>query len=154
MKKLTPPAWQKDARIDPLGWRHPKTGELLLCRRFSPEQIEAYNGNVMEQDNGGNIPGLKEQAGSEGPEETGTENQAGLETVLQSDVVDGDEDADSVDTADDIVAVPETETPEVVETPYSDMLKSELYALAVSKGLKVSTRTVKEDLIKALEAAE
>jgi len=26
----TPPSWQKDAVVSPQGWRHPKTGELLV----------------------------------------------------------------------------------------------------------------------------
>lgn len=37
-----PPKWAKDAVISLEGWRHPKTGELLICRKFNKAQIEEY----------------------------------------------------------------------------------------------------------------
>lgn len=52
--KFNKPSWTESV-IDPKGWRCPKTGELLVSRRFTLEQIEEWNGLVMEEDEGGNI---------------------------------------------------------------------------------------------------
>lgn len=52
--KFNKPTWAP-AQIDPKGWRHTKTGELLVSRRFTAAEIEEYNGIVMEKDKGGNI---------------------------------------------------------------------------------------------------
>ena len=43
MAIITPPAYQKDAIPTPQGWRHPKTGELLVARKISIEDIDDYN---------------------------------------------------------------------------------------------------------------
>ena len=40
---ITPPSFQKDAIPTPQGWRHPKTGELLVARKISIEDIDDYN---------------------------------------------------------------------------------------------------------------
>lgn len=40
---LKPPSWRKDAVASTRGWRHPVTGELLVARRISPEDVQAYN---------------------------------------------------------------------------------------------------------------
>lgn len=42
MAKPQAPNWKKDAVISPEGWRHPKTGELLACRKFSQSEIDAF----------------------------------------------------------------------------------------------------------------
>ena len=44
-KPITPPSYQKDAVITPTGWRHPRTNELLISRKFTAEEIDEYNGN-------------------------------------------------------------------------------------------------------------
>jgi len=36
------PQYQQDAVMDSLGWRHPKTGELLVARRFSNAEIAEF----------------------------------------------------------------------------------------------------------------
>jgi len=40
---INPPSFQKDAIPTPQGWRHPKTGELLVARKISIEDIDDYN---------------------------------------------------------------------------------------------------------------
>lgn len=44
MSTITKPRWAKNAIIDPRGWRDSKTGELLVSKRFTREQIEEYVG--------------------------------------------------------------------------------------------------------------
>jgi hypothetical protein len=44
----TRPKWAHHAVIDPKGWRGSKTGELLVSRRFSKGEIDAYNGAEAE----------------------------------------------------------------------------------------------------------
>lgn len=164
MKKISPPNWAKNARIDPLGWRHPKTGELLVCRRFTEEQIEAYNGTVMEADNGGNIEGLGGEAEVQdgGPNQMepvviGSEshqNEFAPEEDVETTVDSGDVDETSVIPEDPITPDPvaEEEGARIVEL--EAMSRSDLHELAVSMKLKVSTRTKKDDLITAILEAE
>ena len=40
---ISPPAFQKDAIPSPQGWRHPRTGELLVSRKISQEEIDEFN---------------------------------------------------------------------------------------------------------------
>ena len=39
---ISPPNHQKDALPSRQGWRHPTTGELLVSRPLSEEQIDEY----------------------------------------------------------------------------------------------------------------
>lgn len=39
---IEPPKWAKDAIPTPQGWKHPKRREILLKRKFTQEQIDAY----------------------------------------------------------------------------------------------------------------
>jgi len=39
---IEPPKWAKDAVPTPQGWKHPKRKEILLKRKFTQEQIDAY----------------------------------------------------------------------------------------------------------------
>ena len=39
---LQPPRWCKDAVPTERGWADPKTGELLISRRFNADEIAAY----------------------------------------------------------------------------------------------------------------
>ena len=39
---ITPPNFQKDAIPTPQGWRHPRTGELLVSRKITEEAINEY----------------------------------------------------------------------------------------------------------------
>jgi len=39
---ISPPNHQKDALPSRQGWRHPRTGELLVSRPLSEEQINEY----------------------------------------------------------------------------------------------------------------
>lgn len=36
----SPPSWQKDAIPTPLGWKHPRSGELLVSVRLDMSQFE------------------------------------------------------------------------------------------------------------------
>ena len=40
---LKPPSFAPNAKADVRGWRDPKTGELLVSRRHSFEDVQAYN---------------------------------------------------------------------------------------------------------------
>ena len=40
---ISPPAFQKDAIPSPQGWRHPRTGELLVSRKISQAEIDEFN---------------------------------------------------------------------------------------------------------------
>jgi len=42
---ITPPNFQKDAIPTPQGWRHPRSGELLVSRKISEEAIAEYFGS-------------------------------------------------------------------------------------------------------------
>jgi len=41
---ISPPNFQKDAIPTPQGWRHPRTGELLVSRKITEEAINEYLG--------------------------------------------------------------------------------------------------------------
>jgi hypothetical protein len=41
---ITPPNYQKDAIPTPQGWRHPRSGELLVCMKISKEAINEHLG--------------------------------------------------------------------------------------------------------------
>ena len=43
-RPLTPPSFKKDAVPTKNGWRHPKTGELLVSKSISQEEIDEYMG--------------------------------------------------------------------------------------------------------------
>lgn len=42
-RKTTPPGWCKDAVLDFGGWKDPNTGEVLVARRTTQEEIEHFN---------------------------------------------------------------------------------------------------------------
>jgi len=44
---IKPPSWKKDAVPTPKGWRHPKTGELLLPKKLSEADIAGYMGTAV-----------------------------------------------------------------------------------------------------------
>lgn len=47
---ISPPNFQKDAIPTPQGWRHPRTGELLVSRKISEDAIEEYfAGDISEE---------------------------------------------------------------------------------------------------------
>lgn len=39
---LKPPSFAPEAKADVRGWRDRRTGELLVSRRHTPEEVEAY----------------------------------------------------------------------------------------------------------------
>ena len=41
---ISPPNFQKDAIPTPQGWRHPRTGELLVSRKMSEAAVNEYLG--------------------------------------------------------------------------------------------------------------
>ena len=41
---ISPPNYQKDAIPTPQGWRHPRSGELLVCMKISKEAINEHLG--------------------------------------------------------------------------------------------------------------
>jgi len=47
---IKPPNYQKDAIPTVKGWKHPKTGELLVSSRFSQAQIDEYMGVQPESE--------------------------------------------------------------------------------------------------------
>lgn len=59
------PNWQKDAIPTTRGWTHPKTGELLVSRRISKEEIREY----LEGSDEGNVKYLTEAPLNISPEE-------------------------------------------------------------------------------------
>jgi hypothetical protein len=57
--EIKPPNHRKDAVIDYRGWRHPRTGELLVSRKFTKEQIDAYNsGEAVDPQLSLNLPAV------------------------------------------------------------------------------------------------
>ena len=44
---IKPPSWKKDAVPTAKGWRHPKTGELLLPKKLSEADIAEYMGTAV-----------------------------------------------------------------------------------------------------------
>jgi hypothetical protein len=51
-KRLTPPNYQKDAVLSVQGWRHPRTNELLVARKYTEDEVLAYNGGTSTLGNG------------------------------------------------------------------------------------------------------
>lgn len=45
--KINPPNWQKDAVMTVRGWVHPKTKELLVSRKFTQLDIDAYQNSLI-----------------------------------------------------------------------------------------------------------
>lgn len=43
MRLPKPPNYQKNAKITARGWRHPRTNELLVAKKFTQAEIDAYN---------------------------------------------------------------------------------------------------------------
>ena len=41
------PNWKPDAVISTRGWKHPRTGELLVSRKFTQEQVDRYNASLI-----------------------------------------------------------------------------------------------------------
>lgn len=48
MQKPSPPKWPKGVKISSRGWEHPDTGELLVSRRFTDQEIAMHNGTWVE----------------------------------------------------------------------------------------------------------
>ena len=46
--KPTPPKWPNGVKISSRGWEHPDTGELLVSRRFTDQEIAMHNGTWVE----------------------------------------------------------------------------------------------------------
>ena len=44
---IKPPSWKKDAVPTAKGWKHPKTGELLLPKKLSEADIAEYMGTAV-----------------------------------------------------------------------------------------------------------
>ena len=44
---IKPPSWKKDAVPTAKGWKHPKTGELLLPKKISEADIAEYMGTAV-----------------------------------------------------------------------------------------------------------
>ena len=49
-KANLPPSYQKDAVMDSRGWRHPRTGELLVAKKFSDSAIAIYYKSSVSYD--------------------------------------------------------------------------------------------------------
>jgi len=43
---IKPPNWCRDAVPTRKGWEHPKTGEVYVSSKFSPEQIDEFYGRA------------------------------------------------------------------------------------------------------------
>ena len=48
MPDIKPPNWCKDAIMKPTGWFHPVTGEHLVARRFTEDEVASYNDVEVE----------------------------------------------------------------------------------------------------------
>ena len=48
MMSVKAPRWCSQAVPSPRGWVDPITGELFVSKRFTPEQIEEFNGETQE----------------------------------------------------------------------------------------------------------
>ena len=130
-RPLTPPSFKKDAVPTKNGWRHPKTGELLVSKSISQEEIDEYMGVSKPEPK----PKTHEQMSKTELEAKGREHGIELDRrKSHEDLVEELEDHIENDAID-----------------LESMTKRELEALGRKHGIELDRRQNKKSLIKELK---
>ena len=130
-RPLTPPSFKKDAVPTKNGWRHPKTGELLVSKSISQEEIDEYMGVSKPEPK----PKTHEQMSKAELEAKGREHGIELDRRRSHD--------DLVEELEDHI--------ENDAIDLENMSKRELEALGREHGVELDRRKSKKDLIAELE---
>ena len=128
-RPLTPPSFKKDAVPTKNGWRHPKTGELLVSKSISQEEIDEYMGVSKPEPK----PKTHEQMSKVELEAKGREHGIELDRRKSHE--------DLVEELED----------HLEDKAIEDMSKKELEALGREHGVELDRRKSKKDLIAELE---
>lgn len=128
-RPLTPPSFKKDAVPTKNGWRHPKTGELLVSKSISQEEIDEYMGVSKPEPK----PKTHEQMSKTELEAKGREHGIELDRRKSHE--------DLVEELED----------HLEDKAIEDMSKKELEALGREHGVELDRRKSKKDLIAELE---
>ena len=140
---MQPPNYQKDAIPTPQGWRHPRTGELLVSRPLSQEQIDEYMGT----------PASAPQMLKESP--TTMEEALEYEDMSKDQLEEvGREHGIELDkrhSKDDLID--ELESHISGNPDLTQMTKVELEAMGREHGIELDRRKSKADLIEELKEA-
>ena len=128
-RPLTPPSFKKDAVPTKNGWRHPKTGELLVSKSISQEEIDEYMGVSKPEPK----PKTHENMSKAELEAKGREHGIELDRRRSHE--------DLVEELED----------HLEDKAIEDMSKKELEALGREHGVELDRRKSKRDLIAELE---
>ena len=131
-RPLTPPSFKKDAVPTKNGWRHPKTGELLVSKSISQEEIDEYMGVSKPEPK----PKTHEQMSKAELEAKGREHGIELDRRRSHD--------DLVEELEDHI--------ENDAIDLENMSKRELEALGREHGHELDRRKNKRDLIEELSS--
>ena len=131
-RPLTPPSFKKDAVPTSNGWRHPKTGELLVSKSISQEEIDEYMGVSKPEPK----PKTHEQMSKAELEAKGREHGIELDRRRSHD--------DLVEELEDHI--------ENDAIDLENMSKRELEALGREHGHELDRRKNKRDLIEELSS--
>ena len=143
---MQPPNYQKDAIPTPQGWRHPRTGELLVSRPISQTQIDEYNGI--------STPAPATQMLKESPTsmeevlEYEDMSKDQLEEVGREHGIELDKRHSKDDLIDELEGHLSSENPDLTQ-----MTKVELEAMGREHGVELDRRKSKADLIEELKEA-
>ena len=131
-RPLTPPSFKKVAVPTKNGWRHPKTGELLVSKSISQEEIDEYMGVSKPEPK----PKTHEQMSKAELEAKGREHGIELDRRRSHD--------DLVEELEDHI--------ENDAIDLENMSKRELEALGREHGHELDRRKNKRDLIEELSS--
>tara|TARA_B100000287_G_scaffold328773_1_gene313299 strand:+ start:35 stop:460 length:426 start_codon:yes stop_codon:yes gene_type:complete len=140
---MQPPNYQKDAIPTPQGWRHPRTGELLVSRPLSQEQIDEYMGTPAS------APQMLKESPTTMEEALEYEDMSKdqLEEVGREHGIELDKRHSKDDLIDELES-------HISENPdLTQMTKVELEAMGREHGIELDRRKSKADLIEELKEA-
>lgn len=140
---MQPPNYQKDAIPTPQGWRHPRTGELLVSRPLSQTQIDEYMGTPAS------APQMLKESPTTMEEALEYEDMSKdqLEEVGREHGIELDKRHSKDDLIDELES-------HISENPdLTQMTKVELEAMGREHGIELDRRKSKADLIEELKEA-
>ena len=140
---MQPPNYQKDAIPTPQGWRHPRTGELLVSRPLSQTQIDEYMGTPAS------APQMLKESPTTMEEALEYEDMSKdqLEEVGREHGIELDKRHSKDDLIDELEG-------HISENPdLTQMTKVELEAMGREHGIELDRRKSKADLIEELKEA-
>ena len=151
---MQPPNYQKDAIPTPQGWRHPRTGELLVSRPLSQTQIDEYHGisapapaTQMLKESPTTMEEVKEE--HMGSDTLPSEYEDMSKDELEAEGREHGIELDKRRSKDDLI---EELHDHITENPdLNQMTKVELESLGREHGVELDRRKSKADLIEELK---